>query len=1021
MICPSFQHIAAKDLNRYLQELFLDLLDYHHIDKDPDDPAPDRPEAWHLIVPIEGSRPFALAYRRGLSTMRRREVSRLYIDRVIPHRDDSPTVLPALYGFTDGTRCVFFSADPARNRDDRFDLSEQTWQFHTTRDKFARLHKDRLEFQTRLGRKRPLVEFLFEGSPLSADERFKRYVQFVRKDLMRAVLDNEVVLASVVYYLLETPEARAKGETCFVTADPADRRLKKSLEELHLELGMRLGDAVAGAVDTLLLRYVMIRFLESYHPEAMEGLLKSTELLQRGKGGRKVAPAKGSKDDAGQLAAFGSGAVTTATFTDTELDLARQLTEPLGIDVSKAKKKAKGKDELTGDLFVFEDEATFAQTVLSEEEKRAARLGGDFYLADLGCAARAVEEALLADSKSKGAKLLQDFLGRTGAPESARWDFRYEDLRPQTLQDYYESSLGIAVQLSFNDRTKEFDIAVGTSKRQRKELGAYYTDPRLCRFMVERSVKPLFEERLGRLRQSITAKDQQGAQAALDAILGMSICDPTMGSAPFLRSAFDYLSEQYLPLCRTLAEAKDKLPDFYDTVAKHAPFLAGKGGRMDDEGVGRFEWHILRRMLYGVDIDLKAVCIACQTFALSALKYLKQGERFPSFFNLNLKLGNALISPVKPEDRVKLAEQHSQAIARLIHLRREAMTLPNSEEAYEHLKVLQEEIDETKNPIVRDLVQDRVAPILQEFTEDLRPFCWEIEFPEAFFTAEGGLKPEAGFDVMIGNPPWEAIKYHDAEFLHSIGAEGKDASALTEKKPNVAAAYDRYRGEIEAWKNWVSSGGQYEHQRGGRDRNKWRLSTEVAWKLTSPVGVMSLVVPGGIIADEGGIALKTWIFPAGEAGIFVSFDEKNDVFIGTQGFTVMDFRKGRPTRLISHLEGLTRAVQLFAWPYKPSPLSIELIEKMSPDALAIPSVRDDIDCSLLEKLYRHPLIGDTQQDWYAKTVSYDYHMGNDRKHFREDGKGIPLLEGKSITQYEVVPLDQIRIHVPARRQVELGG
>ena len=182
---------------------------------------------------------------------------------------------------------------------------------------------------------------------------------------------------------------------------------------------------------------------------------------------------------------------------------------------------------------------------------------------------------------------------------------------------------------------------------------------------------------------------------------------------------------------------------------------------------------------------------------------------------------------------------------------------------------------------------------------------------------------------------------------------------------------------------------------------------------------MSLVVPGGIIADEGGIALKRWIFPEGEAGTFVSFDEKNDVFAGTQGFTVMDF-KGRPTRSVSHLEGLTRTEQLFAWPYEPSPLA-GLVEKMSPDALALPSVRDDIDRSLLEKLYRHPLIGDTQQAWYAKTVSYDYHMSNDRKHFQEDGKGIPLLEGKSIAQYEVIPLDQIRIHVPARRQVEPGG
>jgi hypothetical protein len=63
--------------------------------------------------------------------------------------------------------------------------------------------------------------------------------------------------------------------------------------------------------------------------------------------------------------------------------------------------------------------------------------------------------------------------------------------------------------------------------------------------MVERTVKPLFEERLGRLRRAIAGKDQSAAQMALNAILGMSICDPTMGSAPFLRSAFDYLSEGY--------------------------------------------------------------------------------------------------------------------------------------------------------------------------------------------------------------------------------------------------------------------------------------------------------------------------------------------------------------------------------------------------------------------------------------------------------------------------------------------
>jgi hypothetical protein len=223
---PHFQPISTKNpLDNSLKAFFLDTLGYHHIDKDPDDIDPDRSEAWRMVVPVEGSRPFAIAYKRGLSTMQRREVSRLYIDRVIPHRDDSPTVLPALYGFTDGARFVVFSADPARNRDDRFDLSEDSWRFRAVQEKFERLHRDRLEFQTRLGQKRPLVEFLFEGSPLSSDERFKRYVQWGRTGLMDAVLDDEQALASVLYFLIETPESHETGTTRFATQD---RHLKKS-------------------------------------------------------------------------------------------------------------------------------------------------------------------------------------------------------------------------------------------------------------------------------------------------------------------------------------------------------------------------------------------------------------------------------------------------------------------------------------------------------------------------------------------------------------------------------------------------------------------------------------------------------------------------------------------------------------------------------------------------------------------------------------------------------------------------
>jgi hypothetical protein len=492
-----------------------------------------------------------------------------------------------------------------------------------------------------------------------------------------------------------------------------------------------------------------------------------------------------------------------------------------------------------------------------------------------------------------------------------------------------------------------------------------------------------------------------------------------MGSAPFLRSAFDFLSEQYLPLHRCLFDSKTLLPEFWRDLQREYPYLTL--GRQDETGHGPWEWLILRRMLYGVDIDLKAVCIACQTFALSAIRYFEQSARFPSFFNLNLKLGNALISPVTTSRRANLANEHSQAIGKMVKLREEAKSLAVNDKAYGRLAELLKTIDEIKLPIVRGLVQDKVTPVLGDSTEDLRPFCWELEFPEVFFESDGTLRASPGFDVVIGNPPWEAIKYHDSEFLGAIGAADLDLEKLVAKKPTVAAAYAHYRRNIEAWKAWVANSDAYEHQQGGRDRNKWRLSTEVSWKLTRSGGAMSLVVPGGIIADEGGYALKEWMFPEGEAGTFISFEKSNDVFPGTQGFTIMELRNGRPTRELRHLEGLTKAEQLSAWPYHPASLTLETVQKMSPSALAIPSVRDDTDRAILEKLYQHPLIGDSREQWHAQTVSYDYHMGNDRSHFKTGGRGIALLEGKSVEQYEVAPLEQIRIRVPRRRQAEPGG
>ena len=530
--------------------------------------------------------------------------------------------------------------------------------------------------------------------------------------------------------------------------------------------------------------------------------------------------------------------------------------------------------------------------------------------------------------------------------------------------------------------------------------------------MVELTVKPLFAERLEALRTAILAKDLDLARTAFNLIVTMSICDPTMGSAPFLRSAFDYLSQQYFALSRVIAEAKIHLPAFIEELSHEYSFLTAKGGKMDEDGIGRWEWHILKRMLYGIDIDLKAVCIACQTFALSALKYLKQGERFPSFFNLNLKLGNALISPLKPSDRLSLTKKYGKQLGELVRLRLKAMSLPSTEAAYEELKLLLQKIDELKKPIVQELVEDRVYPLLKDYTDDLRPFCCELEFPELFFTEDGNLKKNSGIDVIIGNPPWEEAYIKDGEFLSSHGFDPKEkVSVVTTKYPELRPVYQHYLGAIDKWQAWAGSPA-YEHQQGGRHRNYWRMAMETFWKMLHSSSRISLVVPSGIISDEGPVVLRQWLFSEGVADRFVTFEKQDRVFSGSQAFTVFAFKRGEPTKRVAHVDGLVDPEDLETLP-EPVWINLELVAHMSPGYLTIPAIRDALDAQILARLYEHPLITDKSARFYAIPWSGDYNITLDRKKFV--GGPIPVLEGKHVEQYATVDPSNVRYSVVTPR------
>jgi len=199
---------------------------------------------------------------------------------------------------------------------------------------------------------------------------------------------------------------------------------------------------------------------------------------------------------------------------------------------------------------------------------------------------------------------------------------------------------------------------------------------------------------------------------------------------------------------------------------------------------------------------------------------------------------------------------------------------------------------------------DAARAVVQQVRARRRFFHWELEFPDVF-TEEG-----AGFDAVVGNPPWETQKPLSQEFfsnhdpLYRTYAK-QDAlriqAAIFDSHPTIEAEWLVYVGEFKDRGNFVKhaaepfgdgkvaghSGGDISLSRGkegavlhrswrGRrtkykgtsdpkhaflhqgsaDLNSYKMFIEQAHALLRLKGQLGLVVPSGVYSDHGSSSLR---------------------------------------------------------------------------------------------------------------------------------------------------------------------
>ena len=301
---------------------------------------------------------------------------------------------------------------------------------------------------------------------------------------------------------------------------------------------------------------------------------------------------------------------------------------------------------------------------------------------------------------------------------------------------------------------------------ERRRSGSHYTPSTLTGPIVQGALEPVLK--------------QLGDSPTPEQILALKVCDPAMGSGAFLVEA-----------CRQLGDALLRAWHAHNQL----PYVPTD----EDENLYA-QRQIAQRCLYGVDKNPMAADLAKLSLWLATLA---KDHPF-TFLDHALRAGDSLVGLSRKqitafhwdktdaqqsflEDTVRARlrrigeyrqrildardlipyaqlEQHLEAVdGDLGWLRRIGDTVIAAFFSAEKPKVR-----EAARQGLRDLTEKTVRSVidlesnakieeavrkLYSGPKEIRPFHWELEFPEVFRLDENG-EPQGGFDVIVGNPPF---------------------------------------------------------------------------------------------------------------------------------------------------------------------------------------------------------------------------------------------------------------------------
>ena len=269
-------------------------------------------------------------------------------------------------------------------------------------------------------------------------------------------------------------------------------------------------------------------------------------------------------------------------------------------------------------------------------------------------AAPLLETVRLADEEI--APIIYD-LSHAEDSQGVRRFVNYRDMSVQQLGSIYERLLEREPV-----RDDEGKISIRPNPYARKDSGSFYTSQELVDLIVERTLKPLAEERLqafvdkaAALKSDRRSKQERREELEqldpAEAVLDLKVLDPAMGSGHFLVTAVDFLSDYIAELIERVPSVPEWLDGEYasplvgrvaairEDIRKRADesnWVLDEAQLTDQAIIRRM---VLKRCIYGVDknrltVELAKVSLWLHSFTVGAPL---------SFLDHHLRCGDSLV------------------------------------------------------------------------------------------------------------------------------------------------------------------------------------------------------------------------------------------------------------------------------------------------------------------------------------------------------------------------------------------